>query len=440
MIRASELLRAAVLAPLLFPAAAGDGNPQLTPTAIKAYRALALARASGSASTEAESQYLFELGTGAIPPLLGVLETETVPRVEGDSPRSTAGSEKGLDARQEDAILAALAKFGRKPLVQPMGHELAKSPSVRFRADCLRLIKAVGDRDDLRLICQIVAPSDANADVDPALAPVFVDAAASIFSRDFAALFAVSELWREIPSATRLSLFRALGEVASPTAVSILSLRLGTQAAEDPFVMAELARASRKVPLPVEPSVVEAIRPYLKSEQAVLVQSAATALGGLRDDESVSALIELLAHPDTTVQGAAHRALCSISGVGLWPDAARWTSWLEAERTWHEKTAPARIDEMRNGNVGQRSRAIADLAEHPLYRDEIATELQNALPHAEDEIQLLGIRALGQLGAAKAVPYLESCTRDAQPGVAGEARAAIVRIQAQRDRSGSEAP
>lgn len=440
MIRAFEFLRAAAFVPLLVPVLAGDGDPQLTPTAIKAYRALSLARAGGSTSAEAESQYLFELGAGVIPPLLGVLETGTLPRVEGDGSSSAPGSEKSLSAQQEDAILAALAKFGRKPLVQPMTRELAQTSSARFRGDCLRLLKAVGDREDLRLICQVVAPADANGDVDPALGPLFVDAAVSIFSRDFAALFAVGELWKDLPSATRLVMYHALGEVASPLSVSILGLRLGRQAAEDPFVLADLARASRKVPLPVDSSVLELVRPYLKSEQTILVQSAASALGGFQDEECVAQLIELLSNPDSGVRGAAHQALRSISGIGLWPDASRWTSWYEAERTWYEKTAPDRFEQIRNGHVGERARAIAELTEHPVYRKEIAAELQDLLPRAEDEIRLLGVRALGQLGAATAVPFLESCTLDPQSDLAVEARSTIARIRAQRERPGGGAP
>jgi HEAT repeat protein len=205
-------------------------------------------------------------------------------------------------------------------------------------------------------------------------------------------------------------------------------------------VLADLAQASRKVPLPVDSSVLELVRPYLRSEQTVLVQNAAVSLGGFEDEECIADLVQLLSHPDTGVRGAAHEALRSIAGVGLWPDVARWTSWLEGERTWHEKAAPGRIEEIRSGGVGDRARAIADLAEHPLYRNEIATELQSVLPHAEDEIRLLGIRALGQLGAATAVPFLESCSLDPQAGLAAEARLAIARIQSQRDHPGGDVP
>jgi HEAT repeat protein len=436
MIRASEVLRAAAFVPLLLPARAGDPPAQQTPAAIKAYRALALSRASAAVPSETESQYLFELGSGAIRPLLGVLETEIVPRVDGDTQPPALEGEKKLDARQEAVIVAALAKFGRKPLVPPMTRELAKPSSVRFRADCLRLLEAVGDREDLRLICQVVAPADANGDIEPALGPGFVEAATSILSRDPTALLAVGELWREIPSATRLCLYRALGELASPLSVSILGLRLGREAAEDPFVLADLARASKKVPLPVEGSVLELVRPYLKSEEPVVVQGAAACLGGFQDEGCIGDLIELLSHADGGVRGAAHQALRSIGGVGLWADVPRWTSWYEGEREWHEATAPGRIESIRNGRVGERARAIADLTEHPLYRKEIAVELQEVLPNAEDEIRLLGIRALGQLGAATAVPFLESCTLDPEPGLAAEARAALGRIQAQRDHPG----
>jgi hypothetical protein len=440
MIRASDLLRAAALLPLLCPATEGgpqaprfESAAQLTPTTIKAYRALARTHAGATVSAESESRYLFELGSGVILPLLGVLETEIVPGVDADVPPSAQGSAKSLEVQQEDVIVAALAKFGRKPVVQAMTRELAKTSSVRFRADCLRLLSAVGDRDDLRLICQIASPAGENADLDPTLAPVLVDAATSIFSRDFGALFAVGDLWRGIPSATRLCLYQALGAVASPVSVSILGLRLGRQAAEDPFVLADLSRASKRVPLPVESSVLELVRPYLLSEQTVLVQSAAICLGGFQDEKSIAGLIQLLSHSDAGVRGAAHQALCSIAGVGLWPDVSRWTSWYEGERMWCAVDAPSRIQEIRNGDAGERAHAIAELSEHPLYRKDMALELQNVLPHEPDEIRILGIRALGQLGAATSVPFLESCMLDPAPDLAAEARAALGRIQAQRD-------
>jgi hypothetical protein len=50
----------------------------------------------------------------------------------------------------------------------------------------------------------------------------------------------------------------------------------------------------------------------------------------------------------------------------------------------------------------------------------------------------MGIRALGRLGAASAAPFLEACARDAGNDMAAEARAALDRIQAQRDHPGGD--
>jgi len=314
---------------------------------------------------------------------------------------------------------------------------LLRTTRARPRADALRVFGAVGDGRDVSLLCRSIAPVSANGDVDPALAPPFREAVAAILRRDITALFGVQSLLRNLPAASRLCMVHALADLATAPALGILSQRLGMEPLEDAILLNEIARAARSVPLPVEPAVLESLRPHLRSENPILVRAAADAVGGLEDVESITDLIELLAHADSGVRQVAHAALCRITGVSFPPDGPRWRAWRDGEAKWFEKVAPHWIEDFLTGANLEKARAIAELSQHPLFRSEIAAVLQRSLLGEPDSIRRLGIGALRQLGAASATPFLEICAEDSDPAIAAEAKAALERIRRLRAPAGA---
>jgi HEAT repeat protein len=400
-------------------------------------RVLAESRSGSDIPILEQAARLSELGPNAIPVLFDLLRAEPLPPFLAPARAFSPVGIEALDPRQSRVVVAALQKFRRPQLVGPLTEILLGTTRVPPRANALRILGAVGDGRDLPLLCRSIAPISTNGDVDPALAQPFREAAAEILRRDLTALFGVQSLLRDLPAASRLCMIRALADLATAPALAILSQRLGAVPLEDAILLNEIARAASSVPLPVEPAVLEALRPHLRSENPILARAAARCVGGLEDVASIADLIELLAHPDGGVRDVAHAALCRIGGVSFPPDGPRWRAWRDGETQWFEKTAPRSIEDFLTGADLDKSRAIAELSQHPLFRAEIAAVLQRSLPDASAPIRLLGLGALRQLGAATAIPFLETCAEDPDPAVAAEAKAALERIRKLRAPAGA---
>ena len=98
---------------------------------------------------------------------------------------------------------------------------------------------------------------------------------------------------------------RKLGEFGTPEAVPALASLLGHE------VLAAYARSAlERIP---DPSAAAALRSALDTTQGDLLVGVITSLGTLRDEKAVGALAELTGRDDTTVSGAALRALGRVA-------------------------------------------------------------------------------------------------------------------------------
>lgn len=138
----------------------------------------------------------------------------------------------------------------------------------------------------------------------------------------------------------------------------------------------------------------EAVRPLLRDPSQAIRRSAAMVLGGLVDQPSVPALIELLRDREAPVREAAADALQRI-------------------RFYHEQEA--HWDRVLHGLDASPATAVEKL-------------LLQAKPDAAHEQRLLAIQSLGTLGVPEALPFLIDWTRDADAAIAAAATAAIHEI------------
>ena len=369
---------------------------------------------------------LANVGPDAIPVLLGIL-----------------GDESSPFTAQESSIVAALKRFDRTQLLPPILRATSTEATGRVRAASIEALGAAGDRRDLRLLCKIASPVSANDDLDPLVEPALRRATADIFLRDFGSYLAIQDLLRSQLSATRLCLYRALADTGAAQSLPILVQRLGADALEDPILLTEIARGSRSVPLPPEIGVREALRAYLHSDQAILIQAATTSLGNLEDPEVVPELVAQLSHPDSFVREASHAALCRITGEKLLPDRERWSAWFASESDWYRKHAAGCIEDLRTGVGVRKNLAIAEISKHPLYREEFTVHVLRMLPRESEALQRQGICALGILGSASALPYLEAQSGDSNAELASAAREALQRLRErrpQREKRGTAIP
>ena len=358
---------------------------------------------------------LANVGPDAIPVLLAIL-----------------GSDAGPVALQEPSIVAALKRFDRTQLVPAIVRTTSAGSPARLRRASIEALGAVGDRRELPVLCKIASPAAASDDLEPTVETALRRATVEILLRDFGSYLAIQDLLRSQLSATRLCIYRALADTGAAPSLPILVQRLGADALEDPILLSEIARGSRSVPLPPEIGVREGLRVYLHSDRAVLVQAATTSLGNLEDADSVPDLVAQLAHPDSFVRETSHAALCKITGEKLLPVRERWAAWYASETDWYAKRAAACIEDLRTGVGVRKNLAISEISKHALYREEFTEHVLRMLPHESEALQRQGICALGIMGSASAVPYLEAQAFDSNAELAGAAREALQRIRERR--------
>jgi HEAT repeat protein len=371
-----------------------------------------------SVGTDAIVARLVDLGAASIPALIDAIETQRLP-LSGDS------SARPLEPLQEEVAVAALSRFSKTALSQRLGPALLRVRSLRARSAFVRVVGAVGDRGDLLLLCQAVRPPDDFTDLDPELGRSIERAAAEILERDAAAFSTIQGCLHDEPAATRFALFRSLSGTAMERGLEILCAQLGAHPEEDVVVLRQVAREAASVPLPVADSILACARPYLHKDDPSLAKAAAECAGRLVDTEAVGELIDLLRHPHPDVQLEAHRALESITGVHLLADPERWSRWLLSENEWLVKDVPRLVSDIAAADPAAKVAAITEMSGHPLFRRELAVTLERELAHQTPQILRIGCAALRQLDAASAVPFLERCTKDSDPGVAAEATRAL---------------
>ncbi|HEV8113142.1 MAG TPA: HEAT repeat domain-containing protein [Planctomycetota bacterium] len=366
---------------------------------------------------------LASAGHKLIPNLVDVLAS-------GELPGGTQG--ETIDARQEEIVLGALERFRRGDLKGRVEALLDAQARPAARRGGYRLLGAVGDREDLSLLCRALRPSDPDADPDREEAACFRAAVAGILKRDELGYPLVRALLRGEPAPIRYYLIDALAETGSSAALELLGSEPGTGPEEGVSRMTACARLAASVELPVDATIPSWIRVHLRSEDPMEVSAAAECLGRIEDYESVSELTELLGHPHPDVGRAALQALRTITGANLRPDAARWRSWVLAEEEWFAGSSDRIAADLAGSSPVKKMAAIAELAGHPFHRCEAARLLARALPHETDELQRVGCVALRQLRASSALPFLEACAESRSKAVADEARAAIETIRAAR--------
>ncbi len=337
-------------------------------------------------------------------------------------------------------MIAALSRFPRAVLLQPVSRVLQTSERARTRAACLRVVGAVGDQRDLELLCSAVRPRDKGAELDPSLSQEFEQAVGGILLSDETAFVSIKRCLRIEPSATRKSLFRALADTVSEPGLEELGQNLGIHPDEDPLLLGEMKRASALIRLPVPDSIPNYLRPRLVEDDPYRLALAVECIGSLEDTDSLDALLPLLRHSDPEVARAAHAALCSITGIRLIPDPKRWDTWLQSETAWFADELPRLASEFRRADGPACASAIAEMAAHPLHRRELAEMLGRDLARRPPVVRDMACAALRQLGGAYALQSLDRCAQDLDGEAASRAQRALAGLPRRPGRAqGSDA-
>jgi hypothetical protein len=379
--------------------------PGAAPDVSAVLAALERAAIDGDAGRDALASELARPGPAAIPGLFEVL---------------ASGSSRVPDAREEQALVAALSSFGAPPLRAFLERRLATERTPEERIAALHLIASFGTGADLLLLRR--AAAGAGSAVEGALQ----GAAAGLLRRDPRALEALRRWMLEAPGGIAAALAHGAGDSACPQALGALAETLGYRADLDPLLLGELARLLAREEKPVDEGVLAPIEEALTEDDARVLREAALALGHAQDPQAVPQLIALLAHETRGVRTAAHWALERITGLDLGATEGRWSSWLREEERWFAESGARLALELRTSEAEVAIRALGELSSHRWRRHELALETAAALDHPSPTVRRLACLALARLGSAAAEPGLERALEDEDESVA---RAALLALE-----------
>jgi hypothetical protein len=135
------------------------------------------------------------------------------------------------------------------------------------------------------------------------------------------------------------------------------------------------------------------LQPALEGTDRAARERAIRLVGRLRAREAAPALVRLLGDPEAGP--SARRALKLMAGTDLGPLAETWEQRFEIL-----------LDTLVARDPGRANQALVELLEHPLFHDEAAAELAEALPQVPRAVALNACTELERLGSRWAVPGL----------------------------------
>lgn len=317
-----------------------------------------------------------------------------------------AGGEiRPMGAEWRRVVRESLATRPRRELI-PFLEELAsRAPTLAESLEAQVLLEAMGTADHFRLLVRVTCPGASQAGLRPDLRTGFEAALAAMLARDPAGLGRIQALLSESPPGLSGAIAEALAKQGSPAATRCLASLLGRAPGLDGLLLLRLA-ARDPLPAGDAGTVLESVRRYLRQRDPALLSAAAQATGRLGDEESVDALVELLAHEDGRVRSSAIDALTRLTGLDYGPDPVRWARWHRDEVRWWEHEADSLLVHVERGRGLEFVRASREVLEHRLYRGRIARAFALALARAQDEEAELACQALGRLRSLVAVGAL----------------------------------
>jgi HEAT repeat protein len=369
-------------------------------------------------------QQLAGLGSAALGPCVTLLAGHCMDSAEqgGHQPRLR------LALEQEHVLMGALLRMPRAS-VRAFLQQLAQQPDALCeKLVGLGLLERMGQSEDVLLATRLSAPAQVERTVHPVVRAAYGQSLDGILAREPLSPSAVASAYGEVHPALVARLVQSVGRPRTKESLALLAGLLGRYAAADGLLLVEIGRHGRALSHPVDEDVIVRARDYLDSLQANLVIEAAIVCAEFEDTRCAQRLVELLADPRPGVSKVAQETLARISGADPGPDAVAWQDWYEAQSRWWQEQAPALLAALDSGPPVDIARALKELVEHPLYRDELAPRLAGVVQRSESELAVLACAVLGQLGSRLGAPALLEALEAPDPRLRQEARLALARL------------
>jgi len=405
-------LAAAWLALVISPAqSAGEGGegapapaasaavPALTPALSDLARTLRRARTQSDLPMAGFVDELDALDTGSLPAFLEILERERVPPLEPDQ------REQMLSEPQRAILLAALGRREPRAVLAALDRRLELGQDVAGRLLALRVLGTVGTSTALQRMIDHTLIKD-EEEPPAGLEQALREAVASTLARDPGGFAELNVLLQRTHASLRPALVQAAGDTKQARAIEIFSHALVIQPDLAPFVAAQVPRVGRSLDNKVNVDLVERLRALLDASDPNIQRAVALALGELRDDHSIPALIDLLDSEDSGLAQNACWGLQHATGLGFPASSERWRRWYADERSWFAREERGVLRDLESRDPAKVSTALREISQRRTERDELATEVIAVLQRAEPSLRAQACETLAALGSSIALQAL----------------------------------
>jgi HEAT repeat protein len=326
--------------------------------------------------------------------------------------------------RVRDAVVSALWLADSTTRVWILRDALTVSADASVRNAALDVLEDGHRADDVSLAIAAVRHA-AGASVRLDVYEHFAACLVTMIRHDARALDGLrgTGVWQD-PDAT-LHGARAIATAGRWEGIDILVTVTSDPLAES-AVVPSLAQLATTAPPRFREKAVERLRDCLdRAAGDDNVCAAVLALGLLKDEGRVPALIELADRGTDHAKEAAFWALRRVSGLDLRANGHRWRVWHGDEQLWRRQHAEETVEALESGQTDRIAGAIAAIRGRTLGRAEWAKRLAPLLESESAAIRMLACDAIQALGSDAAVPALATALHSRDSQLASAAARAI---------------
>ncbi len=332
-----------------------------------------------------------------------------------------------LSIYQRDLILLSFERLGRSETLASLARFVTEPEAMSERIATVEILGAVGRKNDFERVLDLTLGPE-EEELAEAMASAFRRATCGILKRDGDAFRMVAETWQSIRSELLVHLILAVGDTRDPRGLEFLS---GVA-----FWKADLADAAVAQIQSIGPSQDESLneelrvrlRAQLDPEQPDRCRTICMALAALEDVSALPQLIEYLRHEAKGLRSSAHWALKRLTGLGFAADPARWSHWYAAEVQWLQRDKNKAFRRLLSNNHGDAARALQEIEQHPLARNELLVALPSLFESPKAPIRILACRAAAELGRPEIIEPLIDALEDPSTEVAKAALQALQKV------------
>lgn len=358
-----------------------------------------------------------------------MLQGDEIPAAWNDA----SDEDQFLSSTQERILERALRDAPREVCLEYLRELAGTELGIETKATIVEILGWIGTHNNLDVLLLAASPESERYLAPARLRRAFGDALADVFSRHADRMEPeLPWLFRNAHSGLRLEVVHLVENEALLEPIEVLARMLDVHSEFDVLVLQTMHMVALRPTEDGSQVTKRAVRAFLRDDDAACVRLACRTLGALEDVESITDLIHLLDSDDSNQRAAAAYGLSVGTGLQFGENVVRWRSWFERERVWWEERSIERFDELAHGEIGIAMRALREISEHCLDRDELARGVAPALERPERGLVLTAIAFLARLESRAAVPDLIPLLDRRDEDVRRAAWRTLVRLSGQR--------